>query len=117
MPVTDDHPTPSPPTPEVLTSESSLPVDSEDSVPDVPEVEPEAAVADADPEPTAAEPEAVDTEREPEAVAEEPVAESVADAEPGSTVSSKPTIPGNAVVPDRSRSSRLVRSSSLVPRG
>ena len=36
MPVTDDHPTPSPPTPEVLTSESSLPVDSEASAPDVP---------------------------------------------------------------------------------
>jgi len=36
MPVTDDHPTPSPPTPEVLTPL----VDPEASAPDVPEMPP-----------------------------------------------------------------------------
>jgi len=36
MPVTDDHPTPSPPTPEALLSESSPPVYSEASATDVP---------------------------------------------------------------------------------
>lgn len=84
MPMTDDHPTPSPPTPEVLESESSPPEDLEASAPDLPEVEPEAAVADADPEPSAAEPEAVDPEPEPEAVVEEPepVSEPVVPAEP-----------------------------------
>ena len=82
--MTDDHPTPSPPTPEVLESESSPPEDLEASAPDLPEVEPEAAVADADPEPSAAEPEAVDPEPEPEAVVEEPepVSEPVVPAEP-----------------------------------
>ena len=35
----------------------------------------------------------------------------------GSTVSSKPTIPGKAVSPDRSRSTRLARISSLTVRG
>ena len=34
--MTDDHPTPSPPTPQVLTYESPLPVDPEASVSDVP---------------------------------------------------------------------------------